>query len=330
MLSSTIKIVSRATFGKVCRDHATFVHVVLEVFRLGGGFDLADLFPSYNMLHVLTGTGRKMIKLRQKLDLILDEVINEHIEELNVSDKRNCEAGEDDLTHALLRLKDSGDLQIPLGYGNIKAIIFDMFAGGTDVSATVVDWAMAEMMRNPHVMAKAKNEIRQALKGKKTIEEDDIKGLQYLGLIIKETLRLHPPGPLLIPRECREECELDGYKIPVGTKVFINAWAIARDPEIWDDAYSFVPERFENNSIDFSGRYFEYLPFGSGRRMCPGSSFGLANVELPLALLLFHFDWKLPDGIHFKDLDMTETSGLSASRKNHLYLVPIPYDPVPG
>ena len=127
-------------------------------------------------------------------------------------------------------------------------------------------------------------------------EADDVQELKYLKLVIRETLRLHPPLPLLIPRECREECEIDGYVIPVQTRVLVNAWAMGRDPQYWDDPESFKPERFENNPVDFAGTHFEYLPFGAGRRMCLGISFGLANVYVPLAFLLYHFNWKLPNG----------------------------------
>ena len=203
----------------------------------------------------------------------------------------------------------------------------DVFAGGTETSSTTVEWAMSEMIRNPGVMAKAQSEIRNAFRGKNTIEETDIQRLQYLRSVIKETLRLHPPIPMLIPRECREECEIDGYIIPVKTRVLVNAWAIGRDPEYWDDAESFKPERFENSSIDFNGSHFEYLPFGAGRRICPGIAFGLANVELPLALLLYHFDWRLPNGLDSNDLDMTETVVITASRANNLRLLATIYDP---
>ena len=169
----------------------------------------------------------------------------------------------------------------------------DIFTGGTETSSTTVEWAMSEMIRNPNVMATAQNEIRKAFMGMKTIEETDVEKLPYLKLVIKETLRLHPPIPLLVPRECREECEIDGYVIPIKTRVMVNAWAIGRDPKYWDDAESFKPERFENHPVDFTGNNFEYLLFGARRRICLGISFGLANVELPLALLLYCFDWPL-------------------------------------
>lgn len=103
--------------------------------------------------------------------------------------------------------------------------------------------------------------------------------------------------------------------------MLVNAWALGRDPESWNDPESFIPERFENCSIDFIGNHFEFVPFGAGRRMCPGMLFGLANVTHPLAQLLLHFKWDLPNESNPKDLDMTETAGITASKKKDLLLV---------
>ena len=157
-----------------------------------------------------------------------------------------------------------------------------MFAAGTDTSSTVIDWAMSEMMRQPGVLEKAQAEIRQAFDGKKRIHEKDIQNLSFLKLVIKETLRLHPPVAMLLPRECREPCEIDGYTIPLKTKVIVNAWAIGRDPALWHDAESFIPERFANSSIDFNGTHLEYIPFGAGRRMCPGKTLVWPMLNFPL------------------------------------------------
>lgn len=203
----------------------------------------------------------------------------------------------------------------------------DMFVAGTDTSSNTTEWALSEMIRNPRVLKKAQAEIRQALKGKETVNEEDIQGLQYLKLVIKEALRIHPPVPLCLPRESKESCEIDGYEIPEKTKVIVNAWAIGRDPSYWKDPEKFIPERFSENSIDYKGTNFNYIPFGAGRRICPGMTFGLANVELPLAKLIYHFDWELPNGMRPEDLDMSEYFGATVGRKNNLDLIATPYVP---
>ncbi|XP_059281256.1 premnaspirodiene oxygenase-like [Lycium ferocissimum] len=179
-----------------------------------------------------------------------------------------------------------------------------MFVAGAETSSTTIIWTLAELMRNPSVMAKAQHEVREVLKGKKTFEDTDLEELNYLKLVIKETLRLHPPAPILLPRECREETTINGYTIPIKTRVLVNALAIGRDSKYWDNPESYIPEIFENSYIDFRGNHFELIPFGAGRRMCPGMLFGLANVGHPLAELLYNFDWKLPDGINPNDLGM--------------------------
>ncbi|KAF0906031.1 hypothetical protein E2562_009047, partial [Oryza meyeriana var. granulata] len=191
---------------------------------------------------------------------------------------------------------------------------------GFETSANTLEWVMSELMRNPKVMKKAQAELRNNLQGKAAVTEDDLANLKYLKLIIKETLRLHPVLPLLLPRECREACNVIGYDVPKGTTVFVDVWAINRDPKYWDMPKMFNPERFDSSSIiDFKGTDFEFVPFGAGRRMCPGIAFAQSNMELVLAALLYHFDWELPSGILHKDLDMMEDMCLSVRRKNDLY-----------
>lgn len=194
----------------------------------------------------------------------------------------------------------------------------DMFSAGTETTSTTIDWAMAELMRNPEVMQRAQGEIRGALEGRTTVEERDVEGLKYLKLVIKETLRLHPPIPLL-PRACREECQVEGCPIPVKSKVMINVYSMGRSSEYWEEAERFQPERFEGRGIDFAGTTWEYIPFGAGRRACPGINFGLATVEMALAQLLYHLDWTLPEGM---GVDMAEAEGIAVARKNALFLLP--------
>jgi len=195
-----------------------------------------------------------------------------------------------------------------------------VFTAGSETSATAVDWAMVEMIKNPKVMEKAQNEVRQVFSRKGSVDETVLSEMKYLKCIVKETLRLHPSAPLLLPRECREKCEINGYEIPVKTQVIVNAWAIGRDPKYWNEPESFIPERFLHSSIDYKGTNFEYIPFGAGRRICPGVSFGLINVELPLAMLLYHFDWRLPNGMKHEDLNMTELFSITVKRNDDLYL----------
>lgn len=172
-------------------------------------------------------------------------------------------------------------------------------------------------------MKKVQAELRNILDGKPKVTEDDLSEMKYLKLVIKETLRLHPPAPLLIPRESRESCKILGYDVPKGTTVLVNAWAIGRDPKYWEDADEFKPERFESSAVDFRGMNFEYIPFGAERRICPGILFAQANMELVLAALLYHFDWKVKSGLEPSELDMTEEMGLTIRRKNDLRLYPI-------
>lgn len=200
-----------------------------------------------------------------------------------------------------------------------------MFSAGTETSSTAMDWAMAELMRNPRVMAKAQAEVRQVFNDA-TIAAmgDNDPNLKYLKLVIREALRMHPPVPIL-PRASREERVIDGYVIPANVKVLVNNWGMQRDPAYWTNPDSFEPERFEECSKEFLGADFDFLPFGAGKRMCPGITFAMASVELVLAQLLYHFDWKLPNGAQPESLDMIENPGVTASRRDSLFAIPTPY-----
>jgi cytochrome P450 len=225
----------------------------------------------------------------------------------------------EDLIDVLLRIQQEGSLESPVSMETIKFLIFDILAGGSETVTTVLQWAMTELMRNPTVMSKAQDEVREVFKWKKMVSNDDINKLTYLQFVIKETVRLHTPGPLFM-RECQEQCQVMGYDVPKGTKFLLNLWSISRDPKYWDDPETFKPERFENDARDFKGNDFEFIPFGAGRRMCPGMLFGLANIELALANLLFYFDWSLPDGVLPSELDMTENFGVTVRKKEDLLL----------
>nr|AMZ03380.1 cytochrome P450 CYP71D378 [Plectranthus barbatus] len=316
-------ITCRAAFGKVMTtDRQALIDLFKEAVAMAGGFELADLFPSWKALHLLSWNKYKLLRMRGKLDSILDRIVDEH------KLKENGEFGGEDIVDVLLRVQRTGELKFPISTDNIKAVIFDMFVAGTETSSTTAVWAMSELIKNPGAMEKVQAEIREAVKGKATVEESDIEKLKYMKLVIKETFRLHPPIPLL-PRQSKEECKAGGYSIPVKTKVMLNLWSMGRDPLYWDEPQVFRPERFDNSPKDFIGNDFEFIPFGAGRRICPGLNFGLANIELPLAKLLYHFDWKMGKGVN-RDLDMSEGEGLTVSRKTPLVIVPTVCNPVPA
>ena len=174
-------------------------------------------------------------------------------------------------------------------------------------------------------MRRAQNEVRGVVKGKEVVEESDLSELVYVKLVVKEALRLHPPAPLLVPRETTEDCRVGEYEIPSGTRVLINAKAIATDPEYWEHPFEFRPERFLNCSIDFKGQNFELIPFGVGRRACPGINFAIPLIELALASLLYSFDWELPPGMRIEDFDMEEAPGITMHKKTLLFLMATAY-----
>ncbi|CAN4126558.1 unnamed protein product [Withania somnifera] len=321
----TSSMTCRSAFGQVLKEQDKFIKLIGQVISLSGGFDVADIFPSYKFLHPLSRRKKQLLDIHHKVDSIVEDIISEHKKNVATTHKSSDDGlGAEDLIDVLLRLAKDRSLQFPITNNNIKAIIIDMFGAGTETSSTTTVWAMAEMMKNPSVFSKAQEEVREAFRDN---EMFDVEELKYLKLVVKETLRLHPPVPLLTPRECMEETDINGYTIPVNTKVMVNVWAMGRDPKYWDDPESFKPERFEQCSADFVGNNFEYLPFGSGRRICPGISFGLANIYSPLAQLLYHFNWKLPTGMEPRDLDFTELAGVTSSMKNDLCLIATPYQP---
>ncbi|VAI93370.1 unnamed protein product [Triticum turgidum subsp. durum] len=201
----------------------------------------------------------------------------------------------------------------------------DVFAGATETTGNTLAWVISELMHNPHTMAKAQHEVRDVLgEGRSVITNSDLGELHYMPMILKEALRLHPPGPL-IPRMAREDCTVMGYDIPKGTNVYINIFAISRDPRYWINPEEFMPERFENNNVNYKGTYFEFIPFGAGRRQCPGIQFSSSITEMALANLLYHFDWMLPDGANLASFDMSEKFGFAVSKKYDLKLRAIPH-----
>ena len=201
----------------------------------------------------------------------------------------------------------------------------DLFLGGVETGTITMIWTMAELAKNPKVMKKAQDEIRNYIGNKGRVSESDIGYLFYLKMVVKETLRLHPPATMLLARETMSHFKINGYEIYPQILVQINAWAIGRDPKYWKNPEEFIPERFLDNSIDYKGQHFELLPFGAGRRGCPGIYMATTTIELALANLLYCFDWKLAYGMKEEGINMEEIADLAVttSKKTALNLVPV-------
>ncbi|KAK9091210.1 hypothetical protein Sjap_024387 [Stephania japonica] len=231
------------------------------------------------------------------------------------------EGSDKDFINIVLSLMESNNAHgVQLDLDSIKAILLDMLAAGMDTSATASLWALSELMKHPLALKKAQEELYHVIGLDRMVEETDLVKLEYLNMVIKETMRLHPVAPLLIPRESVEDVIVNDYLIPKKSRLIINAWAIGRDPNVWlGDPEEFNPSRFANSDIDLYGRNFELIPFGAGRRVCPGLQLGLRSIQLVLAQLLHCFNWELPDGASPCDLDMGEEFGLVVSRAKHLF-----------
>ncbi|XP_059297766.1 geraniol 8-hydroxylase-like isoform X2 [Lycium ferocissimum] len=200
----------------------------------------------------------------------------------------------------------------------------DLFSAGTDTTTSTLEWAMAETLRQPRIMKKAQAELAKITGKGKRIEETDISRLSYLQCIIKETLRMHPPVPFLLPRRVEQDVELCDYIIPKGSQVLVNVWAIGRDSTFWEDPLVFKPERFWSSDLDMRGKDFELIPFGVGRRICPGLPLALRMVPVILGSLLNSFNWKLEADIGPNELDMEEKFGFTLAKALPLRVIPSP------
>ncbi|CAO2148896.1 unnamed protein product [Urochloa humidicola] len=325
LVESIADMTMHAIMGYRLRDRDSLLTHINNAIRVAGGFSLADLFPSSRLAGALSLMARKAEVYSADTYAFMDHAISEH-----KARRSHEEAVRGGLIDVLLRIQSQGSPQYSLTMGSIKTVIFDLFSGASETAATTVQWVMAELMRNPTVMFRAQSEVREEFMGQTNVTEEGITKLGYLHWVVAETLRLHPSTPLLLPRECREKCQVMGYDVPKGAMVLVNAWAISRDPRYWDEPETFNPARFERDSRDYKGNNFEFTPFGAGRRICPGISFGLANVKVTLANLLFYFDWSIPeDGVHPSELDMSETMRITAKRKKDLWLRATARAPLP-
>ncbi|KAH9794621.1 cytochrome P450 71A18 [Citrus sinensis] len=309
ILAVSNNIATRCIFGRKVEDleeengsgESKFGELTKKNMILLARTCVGDLYPSLKWIDFLTGSIYHLHKIARDLGDLLDQVIEEHRITLTDDDKK-------DFIHVLLQLQKDGNDGIEVTQDTLKAILMDMFVAGTDTAATTSEWVMAQLLKNPSIMKRAQKEVRGVVKGKLVIDMKDLDQMEYLKCVIKESLRLHASAPLLLPRETTKCVKLRGYDIPAKTRVLVNAWAIQRDPRLWDRPEEFLPERFEDSPIDYKGQDFQFIPFGAGRRSCPGISFAVAAVE-------------------YEHLDMSEATGLTLLRKSPLLVVPTLYSP---
>ncbi|EPS69225.1 hypothetical protein M569_05542, partial [Genlisea aurea] len=319
-VSFTSNLICRVAFGMRSDENwpcmEKFDELMLESQAMQGGFFVSDYMPLFGWVDRFSGMIDRLERVSKELDEFYEKLIDAHLDPDSSASLKN------DLLAILIQLKANNSSPVDITWENIKGILLDILAGGTDTSATTIVWAMTTLMQNPEIMSRLGREVRDAvgIGGKAT--EDDVSKCPYLKAVVKEILRMYPPAPLLIPRESQKDCVIRGYEIEAKTMVYVNAWAIGRDPENWENPQQFIPERFLNGEADLIGKNFEAIPFGAGRRVCPGISTGLATVELALANLIYGFDWELPNGMEIKDIDTDVTPGITIAKKVPLCLVP--------
>ncbi|XP_073146487.1 cytochrome P450 76T24-like [Henckelia pumila] len=290
--------------------------VVCGIMEYLGKPNLADYFPVLRSLDP-QGILRKNTVYFRRCFHIFEEIIGKRLEMRAGTRLKN------DMLDSLLDINQRNDSELSIL--DIKHLLLDLFVAGTDTTSSTVEWAMSELLRHPHKMLLVKNELREVIgKNHEQVTESDISRLSYLRAVVKETFRLHPAGPLLVPhKSAGEDTEINGYTIPRNAQILINAWAIGRDSSTWLDPESFIPERFLETETDFKGQHFELVPFGAGRRICPGLPLANRMVHMMVATLIHNFDWKLDGGLNPQQLDMNESFGLTLKKTIPLMAVPM-------
>ncbi|XP_057463308.1 geraniol 8-hydroxylase-like isoform X2 [Actinidia eriantha] len=276
--------------------------------------NLGDYFPVLQKIDP-QGIRRRLTTYFDKVMELLDGIIHERLELKKV---HGLVSSNDVLDTLLSISEDQSEDQID--QTTIEHLLLDLFVAGTDTTSSTVEWAMTEILHNPETFSKARAELEQTIGKCQQLEESDITRLPYLQAIVKETFRLHPPSPLLVPRKVETDVEICGFTIPKGTQVLVNTWSIGRDPSVWEDPKLFKPERFLGSEIDVRGRDMELLPFGGGRRICPGMPLALRMVHLMLGSLINLFDWKFDEP---ENLKMEEKFGLTLQKARPLRVFPV-------
>ncbi|KAJ3696882.1 hypothetical protein LUZ61_000587 [Rhynchospora tenuis] len=322
-LTEVFNLFTVGTLGRVLSKsfskRRSALELIEQVAALYYEFNFEDYFPALRYLDRFFGVESKFMNIFKRWDAFFEDMITDHIKRA----RNNEEDG--GFIEALLLLQANNQLDTELTREHLKAFLTDMLGAGVHTTFTTLDWAMAELMRNQEIMKLIQEQLRKITPtgGSGMLTNEDIKELTVLTAVIKETLRLHPPGPVAVPRQSIEESRIIGYTIPKGTTVFVNIWSINRDPKYWECPDEFRPERFIGSTVDFWGNNFQFIPFGAGRRICPGIQFAMYNIEVLLANVLCKFDWELPNGMKPEELDMGYAPGLiTVTRNKRLILVP--------
>ncbi|KAL7096922.1 hypothetical protein ACP275_10G110800 [Erythranthe tilingii] len=292
-----------------------FKAVIEEALDIAAAPNLGDYFPFMGTID-LQGLTRRMKQLSKFFDGFLGKIIDNHVQ--NKQEKKETQ----DFVDTMIAIMDSGEAGFEFDHRHVKAVLLDMLIGGTDTSAVTVNWALTELIRHPQIMNKLQQELDKVVGMGQYIEESHLDKLDYLNFVIKETFRLHPIVPL-IGHKTMEDLTVENFHVPKGSSVFVNVWSIHKDPNVWEDPEKFWPERFSETNVDLQGRDFRLLPFGSGRRVCPGYQLGLTVVRLVLARLVHCFDWELPNGMLPNELDMAEHFRFVMSREKPLMAIPV-------
>nr|GMD89160.1 cytochrome P450 81F3-like [Ipomoea batatas] len=289
-----------------------FRAIVTDTFRLGGATNVGDFVPA--LKGVFKELENSLVELQHRRDSFMQDMIKDCRKRMeNDGDRHTESAGKKkSFVEVLLSLQENE----PEYYKDeiIRSLMLVMLAAGTDTSSGTMEWGLSLLLNHPQVLKKAQREIDERVGHERLLEESDLVNLPYLNCIIKETMRMYPVGPLLIPHESSEECTVAGYRIPAGTMLMVNLYSIQRDPKNWDEPEKFRPERFQGSEgVTRDG--YKMMPFGSGRRSCPGESLGLRMVGLSLGSLIQCFDWERIGG---EMVDMTEGTGLSMPKATPL------------
>lgn len=298
-------------------EAAEFKYVLLEQFFLLGSIFPADSFPFLKPFDI-GGLQKRTKALLPRFQGILTKILDER----RAQRKQEGDAHVDiDMVDVLLTNQERGEIT----EGNLRGVVWDAFAGGTDTQITTIEWSMAHIVADAQIYESLRSELDREVGLERRVTESDLPKLTYLQAIVKEAFRLHPPTPLLLPHETYKACDVAGYHVPANTRLFVNVWAMARDPKVWENPLEFRPERFLQNDmqeVDVQGRHFNLIPFGAGRRICPALEIGRLGVQLAIASLVQAFEWSLPEGV--TELDMSEMPGLTIPMATSLRAIATP------